>query len=227
MPAPFQPVPFTAQLIAQYAAPVGDVAENVHYVKTTGAWTAGNLSALCDAYANWLTTSVGGSAPAAQLNSHYALNQLVATDLGVEDGLQVQKTPTGGPIAGTTGGASVNAGLTLAVKWVTGVRGRAHLGRSYVIGIDGGSVTSDQNYVTPGYGAKLITNYNALKNVFPATNGAWSLVIVSRKKKGIAEVPGYPDQRATALTTPVTGVALSDFAIDFERRRAPAHSRRL
>jgi hypothetical protein len=158
------------------------------------------------------------------VTNEYTLSQLIATDLGTEAGLQITKTPVGGPTTGTVSNYS-NAGLTIAVKWVTGVRGKSFVGRTFFIGLDRGNATTDQNSIIPGYAASLIAAFNNLRLKFPATNGAWSLVVLSRSKKGINEVTGFPDRRSTALDTAVTGVGLTDLVIDFQRRRAPAHGR--
>lgn len=133
------------------------------------------------------------------------------------------------PIVGTQTEAALPNNATIAVKWSTGLIGRAFHGRTYHVGLTTNQVSVDHpNVLTDEARSGLIAAYDALRvgmaaaefvtlDIDDPVNDRFPLQVVSFVDAGSPRVP--------AVTTVVTSAALTDSFLDSMRRRLPAHNR--
>lgn len=108
-------------------------------------------------------------------------------------------------------------GISLAVKGTTGLPGRSFRSRTFWIGASVAWQTADKNQVTTATGGKLVTCLGNLIAAVTAADARWTLGVLSLSHNGAP--------RAAGVFTPVTNYSLTDFYFDYQRRRAPQHSR--
>jgi hypothetical protein len=135
-------------------------------------------------------------------------------------------TATGGtmPWSGAQTAAPTNSGVSLAVRMQTGLGGRGNHGRFFLVGMNAGLFDSAApNELKAGSISDFNTHLPALlaainnNNCVAEVGNSWTLVVASFILHG-ALLP-------TAVHHDVTSLNLKDHFFDFQRRRAPAHSR--
>lgn len=199
----FIPVANTAQceLIYNYQ---GQICQNVlhfEYVSTVGGTELVNLA---NDLISWYTASI-----AVRVNDQVELTGVVAIDMTAQNAEAVE---VGASVTGSRGTPTVNPlpnNVTVAVKKVTGLRGRSYRGRLYHVGLDDAQVSGNVLDSTTASG--FASGYNALV-VYPWTDTGWTYVVVS-KYSGNAP-------RTAGVTTPVLSHTV-DLTIDSQRRRLP------
>lgn len=102
--------------------------------------------------------------------------------------------------------------VTVAVKWLTALRGRSYRGRTYHIGLQREQVADNQ--LTPDMQSALIVDYNALIAAFDTT--AYDLVVCSRVNNKII--------RTTGVSTKIVACSV-DINLDSQRRRLNSRGR--
>lgn len=113
---------------------------------------------------------------------------------------------SGLPIAGTfnTSASSPN-NVTLAVKWITGLRGRSYRGRTYIPGLAQAFTVGNQ------ISAGMLTAYNtAYQALLSGLLAGWTFGVNSQYA---SKLP-----RGTAVFTPITGFTI-ETNVDSMRRR--------
>jgi len=182
--------------------------ETTFYVFEDTVWTATGLLLLAATFEDWWTTEVRVLVP-----NTVALRAIKATSLASETapGIELAVSP---PSVGTGTSPQLPNNVTIALKWVTALRGRSFRGRTYHIGLAEGQVAL--NAVDSAHLANLLTAYESINDYLEAVNPDWDLVVASRYSQGLPRVSG--------LATPITGVT-SDGVIDSQRRRLPKRGR--
>lgn len=218
------------QVNLHFNIPDGDVAQNTFYLEdqTCGgmpvpqAWTDGVAAQAADhlvtAYKNNIATIM--SSHAVNFDATWVWNE--AVDVGpLHEGVRI-----GGDVgfAGGATGDPLPNGVSLCFRLQTGLGGRSRHGRFYLpLYAAGQTNTPDTNSVKDANRAGWATD---LTNFLAAANGntcvlgvgdSWRLVVESFVEHG--------SLRPVALRTAVTAINVSDWNLDFQRRRAPGHSR--
>lgn len=190
------------------------------------AWTAEALTTLADAVIGWLNDGDGsGNTPKGLLTQDGQFLQVNARDLTTETSASI--VDTGGlPITGEDTGAHLQAGLCWALTLRTGLAGRNFRGRIYPFGFTQDLCASEgSNSVDSTVGANTVAAYNALVAKVAASDSTHNQLVVASKYHQV--VFGTPPTvpRDAGVMTPVTSIGASTYLIDFQRRRAPGHSR--
>jgi len=173
---------------------------NVFYFTKTGPWTPGDLTTLAASVATEWTSNIRP-----QQTNEMTLQSIEATDIAVAGGAQVIH-PVG--VVGGNSGSGVATGITLAVKFATGLSGRSNRGRMYFIGTPGGAILDNQYlalYVA-GLISALVTFFG---NVETTTSSTHTVVSYCNNKVW----------RSTAVTNHVISYLATDNNIDSQRRR--------
>jgi hypothetical protein len=119
---------------------------------------------------------------------------------------------TGLPLAGANGVLAAPMNVTVAIKWLTGSRGRSFRGRTYHCQLRTDMYVGST--INPGDVTGLATNYAFLLSA--VQTAGWQLAVTSYRHNNVA--------RLTALTTFITGLSI-DSTIDSQRRRLPGRGR--
>lgn len=181
--------------------------ENVYHVhKSSGAWDATTLTAMCAVFKGWFDASLK-----AQVSSGVSLVLIVATDQTSKTAPRVEYT-TGLPIAGTNAGTVLPNNATCAISWRTALRGRSYRGRTYHIGLTQTQVTA--NTVGAGTLTALSTAYAALMTA--VNTSGYQLVVASRFQDHLPLLFG--------VATPITAITI-DGSVDSQRRRLPGRGK--
>jgi hypothetical protein len=214
----FIPVTDTAEVTMSYEILDADIAENVFGVKNTGSWNATSLAALAAVFNTWNDTTVAGHAPYEGRNNNTILQSTTARDLTTQTSPVVTVAYPGSHGAGADNSGPLSNGLTKAFTARTGLSGRSQRGRTFVIGPSVDALNgADPNFVTSAWANDWVGWLNALIAAIPAANAAWSLVVISRFHNGAP--------RGSGQVTPITTYGYGNLFVDFQRRRAPGHSR--
>lgn len=112
------------------------------------------------------------------------------------------------PLVGGQASPALPFNVTLAVKFTTGFAGRSFRGRHYWIGLAEGQVTGDFVISTA---ADNIRGFLDTLRTQDLDAIGYDLVILSRQHNGVP--------RVTGVATTVTGVSLTDYRVDTQRRR--------
>jgi hypothetical protein len=128
------------------------------------------------------------------------------------------------PISGAVGVESMPNGVAKAMRFRTGLAGRAHHGRIFLPGVPRSFGTTDKaDLLTPAAQAAYVA---AGSSFLAAVNGnncvllvgdTWYLTVVSFETHDVNRVP--------AIETRVTAIDISDAFVDYQRRRSLGHSR--
>lgn len=196
---PFIPVPNTARVRMVYSL-FGQTIMNVFNYEQTGPFLSADLIALnSSVLTEWSANLKPGMSN--QITLEYIESTALDTAAGFQETLAV----------GVVGGRATPAaptGVTLAIKFASGLIGRSQRGRIYVVGSCIADLAGDQyDNVTA---AAILSNYTTFFNNIAATTGA-NHVVVSYCSGGV--------WRTTGQTTPVTNYVLTDNNIDSQRRR--------
>ena len=214
----FQPCPGVASVAIQVAGPDGDIGENILHVSngTGAAWTAGDLTTLNDAIDTWLTTGDGaGNKYTSFLSNGCTVQAIVSRDLTTQGGPEVTKLVSH---AGLDTAAPLQAGLTKAFTLRTGLSGRSNRGRVFALFLTVDTVSSgDVNAMDATHLSDSVSAWQSLIAAVAAAHTGWAWCVLSRQLNLVKRTNGNP--------VPITSVGYSHVYFDFQRRRAPAHSR--
>lgn len=180
----------------------GQQLENTLYFENENPWSIAGLEQLCIEITSWW-----GENMAPITTNQVTLRGVKATSLE-SDTAPAFDRPTSIP-GDLAQGAEPN-NVTLAIKFLTGGRGRSSRGRNYIVGLHVDAVTN--NEVNPVHAGQYISAYDLLRDPLVITQGAVH-VVVSRFEDGLPRDPG--------IAQPVTGVTFTDFIVDSQRRRLP------
>lgn len=117
------------------------------------------------------------------------------------------------PLIGTvTAAHPLPLNVTVAIKWLTALRGRSYRGRTYYIGLQQEQV--EDNALIGSMRSALVANYNALISAFDTT--AYDLVVCSRVNNKIV--------RSVGVATRIISASV-DVNLDSQRRRLNGRGR--
>lgn len=201
---PFVAIPDVVQLQAIHLWE-GQWTENVYHYYSVAAKTAANLHALGTA---WRTDWLANIQPL--LPSAASLQKLIITDLSSQSGVSVEHTDDMPVAGGSSSSPSLPNNVTVAIKWLTALRGRSYRGRTYHMGICDDGVTG--NVISTALRNALTSAYEQITQITDAIPNEWFLVVASRYANGVARNPG--------IYTYVTDVFV-DTIVDSQRRRLP------
>lgn len=201
----FVPVPDTVQVetVFNYNS---EIVENVYHCQFQVAYDENDIANLLDTFRTWWSTNMVPLVPDA-----LDLINLIGTDQDSQTGPRVEDA-TGLPISGGSADVPMPGNVTLAVRWLTGQRGRSFRGRTFHVGLGEGAVTG--NEVNAAKVSDLTTAYAQLLTDL-STFGA-PLVVASRFANGAP--------RVTGVATLVTSVFI-DSSVDSQRRRLAGRGR--
>lgn len=202
----FIPVALTAKVTMTYLLD-GQTVENVYHVKGSSEWDATTLDALTTAFENWETTH-----GTVMRGTDAILISVTAEALFIEDGPVFFSTVS---ISGILTNDLLPNNVTIAIKWVTGIRGRSFRGRTYHIGVTNDMVTtSGPNHINGAWVTGLLNHYGAL-------------LLVTYPNSGQLCVVSYAHDctwRSAGVATPIIAARLTDTVLDSQRRRLPSHN---
>lgn len=202
----FIPADKTAQVVAQFTWD-NQPCENVYWFLGTAEWTSTLLQSLANAVAGWITADALNS-----MATNVSAVRVLATDWSTQSGPQVEST-TGLPSSGVNAGLALPNNSTIAIKHVTGLRGRSFRGRTFWIGLND-TMRSD-NAITVGARTALIASLVHLNALASAVNGAQMSVVSFRHNNA---------PRGSAVVTPIISFTIEQ-TLDSMRRRLPGHNR--
>lgn len=186
----------------------GQIMENVYHVQFPATPTTTSQASVAAAFVSWFGSYLRG----VTANPCFLLKILV-TDLTTVTSGGIEYV-TGLPIPGTNGEDMSPGNVTVAVKWLTGIRGRSFRGRTYHVGLNRSMYTASTLFDASR--AALVSAYGELLTIIGGLTGGYSLVVLSRRA---AKAP-----RITAVASIITSVAV-DPTLDSQRRRLPGRGR--
>jgi len=196
---PFIPVADTARVRMVYSY-LGEEVMNVFYWKGDAPLIASDLSGLVDE----VHTAWAANQKAHQLTG-LTLLFIEATALDTDGGAQVTL-----PVneTGIIAGAGYPGGVTIAIKFSSGLSGRSNRGRMYWTGI--GESQASGNVLLDAVATAFVAD---MTNFFDAVETATGLthVVVSYCNDGA--------WRTTGVATPIISYLLVDKNLDSQRRR--------
>jgi len=198
---PFQPAERVIRVEPIYTYD-GQIVENVMHYQTDPAPDAVELAAFA---AQWLTqwqASVRATQP-----TNVSLNTIKVTSLDSEFAPGIEYT-VGLPLAGTATGVGLPNNVTVAVRYLTALRGRSYRGRLFHIGIR--NTDTLLNQVTTTFQTNLRAAYVVMLNV--ATTQSYFQGVLSRYQGGVLRPEGE--------FTDITSVQV-ERTLDSQRRRLP------
>lgn len=196
----FQPVENTARFEMVYTYNSVTV-ENVFHVQSAiTSWTNSDLTDSCNDFKTWYVDNIKAKQP-----STCSLNKIIATSLHTQVSPKIEYV-SGLPITGTGTGTPLPGNVTVAVKWVTGNRGRSARGRTFHIGLCEEQVTG--NLLDETFYTALLTAY---ENLLPVVNN-------SSKSLRVVSLWHNKVRLAAGVTYPITGCSINS-TIDTQRRR--------
>lgn len=219
--ATFVPVPNVAEARMIYIDQQNQIAMNTYHWLGSTTWNITTLNSLITSMISW-ENSTANPAKAVR-NINVQLQTVNCRDLSTQNGPVVQRTAG---VFGTDTDPPVPNNVTIAVKHVTNVAGRAFRGRSYWIGLTTAQLdaTGANQAVTPGTETALLAIYNTfLSGTGMALPNSAIPVVVSRYH-GV-DANRKPIPRSTGVATAITGYALVDRFLDSQRRRLVGHNR--
>lgn len=186
----------------------GQFVENVYHVQFPAAPTPSTMNTVAAAFVSWFNVTQKTT-----VNVNVNLVKVLMTDLSSVNAGGVEYT-TGLPIAGASAGTESPMNVTVAIKFLTGFRGRSYRGRIYHVGLVEGSYSGS----TLGAGSltTLKTTYDTLRTNIAGLAGGYGLVVLSRREN--------KNWRINAVATLITAVDV-DATLDSQRRRLPGRGR--
>lgn len=202
----------------------GDINENVFWVHNSAAWDAAGIKTMLDAFIAWWGTTEGGTSYKDLCSSDVSLVSVSGRDNTTQHGLVVVDQ-AGLPIAGTGSTPQIQLGCTKSFTARTGLAGKSYRGRVFAVGVPANQADApDIGTVKAAYANAMVQALNDLIDDVTAAIGTCQLVVCSRYYQ-----PGGPgtksQPRAAGIMTPITTFGFHDLNVDFQRRRAPGHSR--
>lgn len=185
----------------------GEYVENVHHFVQGNPPAVEDMQALAEAYVTFFNAYLKGT-----LHSACSLVAVKCTDLTAQNSPGIEYT-TGLPIAGTGQWDPMPNSVTIAVKWITALRGRSYRGRTYHVALSEQQVQG--NALTSGYHTALTTAYG---NLIYLVNGErdWFLAVATRVSGGVPRTQGEVHGVIAHTVDPV---------IDSQRRRLPGRGK--
>lgn len=197
---PFQVTPGGVEVVikcAQNNIPV----VNVMHVDAVGTVTLGDLDAIAGIFAGWIDTNF-----MAEAHESLVFQQLVVTDISVEDGQQVIVNGDGTVNGALTGdAAAANAAVVVSLR--TNRTGRSYRGRFYMGGLAVSGFANAQNVET-GYAAGIGNQITALIDLL--ADGGYKLAVLSRWLNKALRLVGVLTEIVSIVT---------DTKVDSQRRR--------
>lgn len=223
MPA-FVPVPNGLQVELVCTDQNADIQENSIWIKRSAPWTLSLIDAMCAAIASWFTTGDGTHSYQGQMCNFSELSALAARDHTTISSFSTVYQ-AGLPIVGSNATAAQAAGLTKSFTFRTGLAGKSYRGRSFFIGLAASHILAlDNNTLQTAFLTDMVDAWTSLIAAVTAADAEAVWAVCSRYyQPGGPSTPTVP--RASGVTTPVLAVGYSNNLIDFQRRRAPGHSR--
>lgn len=205
MPTPFVPGPNVLEIDAIYFQGTEKV-ENVFHLQGAAAWSESTIIAALGTYSTW-EAAWAASRRASNVN----LTLLVGRDLTTATSLSLEQVED---LAGTDTGQHLPNNVTVAIKAVTGFRGRSFRGRTYWIGLTATYLEANGSFINATEAGRLIDAMNALRTA--AWPNSAQLVVFSRRHDNA--------WRTTGVATPIERYVLTDEVVDSQRRRLPGHN---
>ena len=197
----FQPVPSTIRVEPVYRYD-SQVVENVLHYKYEVPVNEDELAEFAEEWYQLWNSNVRAWQP-----TNVILDKIKVTDLSSEFAPGIEYA-AGMPTAGLLTGVGLPNNVTVAVRYVTALRGRSYRGRSFHIGVRNTDTTLNQ--ITTTFQSGLDAAYTAMLNV--STTQLYVQTVVSRYQGGALRLEG--------VSTPITAVTV-DRTIDSQRRRLP------
>lgn len=197
----FQQVPLTTRCELVYSYK-GQLAMNVLHYKSLDAATADDLEAFAEEMVSQWTTFLRPIT-----HEDASLVAVRATSLDSEFAPGIEYT-TGLPLAGSVTGTGLPSNVTVAVRFLTALRGRSYRGRAFQIGMGSTQIVDGDNEISTAYQTALRNAWIGLQSI--ESDPVFAQCIVSRVSGG--------EPRVTGVATDVTGVAV-DIVLDSQRRR--------
>jgi hypothetical protein len=185
----------------------GQRIENVHHFQVDETPDVATCTALAQVYSVWWSDNLQPL-----VSSTVALTMIRCTILETESSPGVEFTG-GLPKSGQGAAAALPMNVTVAVRWVTGLRGRSYRGRTYHIGLPEEHVTMNQ--VSTAHLTALKAAYEDLM-ALSIPVGPAVLGVASRVHNGV--------ERPQGVITSAISVFI-DPTIDSQRRRLPGRGR--
>lgn len=208
MAGTFVPVPTVAELQMVYKLH-GQIIENTFYFRlNAGEWDATSLLALANHAITRYAALKNGQ------GNDLVFNKALATALFAQDAPGVEVDLLTGN-TGASGGGSAPGNVTLAVKRLTGLRGRSYRGRIFYPGIPLAWINPSTNSLIEADRAACV-QYIANFSLGVATDSTSQECVVSRYSGKLPS--GKPAPRAAGVVTDLTGWA-ADGDLDSMRRR--------
>jgi hypothetical protein len=199
---PFVPVPNCA-LLELRGTLDGQRVENTLWFSKTSPMLETELLALCSDVGLWWKTSI---APA--LSHDLTIHEIQATDQSTASGAIAVLDPSPA-IVGESPDKSLPNNCAFCVSIKSGLRGRKHRGRNFVMGIPESVVTN--SHASASFVNAIHNGYQALLTATSTSGFQW--VVVSRFSG--------PPPHTIGSSVPVVGAAVFDDVIDSQRRRLP------
>lgn len=196
----FIPAPRTIK-VAIEAVQGGIPIVNVIHVQAAGTVTLADLVNAADTVAAWVTSDL-----TLYLHNSVTVQQIVATDVSVANGIQYVAVMSTGNV-GQNSGTAAAANAALCVSFRTPFTGRSYRGRFYLGGMPT-SFQADAHEVVTGVTTDINASFTDLKDALDALGLA--LVVVSKFALGVA--------RLVAVVTEITTI-ITNTKIDSQRRR--------
>lgn len=214
----FIPVTNTAEITMEWQLRDSDIAQNVWGVKNTAAWDASSLTTMANAFLTWWHTTFGSDSYQSHQGPGTIMIDCIARDLTTQTSPVITVTNAHTPDNGTDSSGDLQNGLTKAFTARSGLSGRSQRGRTFVVGLASNTIdTGDNNLINTGTADSFVLILNGLIAAVPAAISTCSLVVISRFHNGAP--------RSSGVTTPILSYGYKDRYYDFQRRRAPGHSR--
>lgn len=173
---------------------------NVYHVDVGAAPTIGIINTVLGIFDTWIT---GSFAPL--VSSTITFDEIVATDISVQNGIQGSVVPT--TATGGAGGTPAAANAALVVSQRSNLSGRSFRGRTYIGGLTQ-TVQVTSHEVTTTYAAAVISGWQDLITALQAAG--YVLCILSKFANLVA--------RAAGVMTEIVGLIVNT-TIDSQRRR--------
>lgn len=210
---PFVPVPNCALVEARMLLD-SQQCENTTYWTRGAPWDVSTLTALNNAMLAWWSDFY-----APLVGAPVGLTEIACTSLESATAPQVTLPPAvaaNGEIAEET----LPNNVSITVSFRTALRGRAHRGRNYIVGLTQPQVNG--NTLAAGVSTSIVDAYLALLDVAADLSAHW---VVASRFSGIDPTTHKPIPRVTGITTPINAVVIVDQTVDSQRRRLPGRGR--
>jgi hypothetical protein len=222
----FIPALNTVEIALSFTDYTGDENINKFNVQNSVPWTAGTLLSMMDQFEDWFAVGDGGGGHTYQklMSNTCSLVAVKGRDLTTVSGISLV-TNIDLPQAGTVAGPAVAAGTTKAITHRTGLAGKSFRGRTFLAGVDAAHVPiPESGKIDASYCSNAVLAFTSLIAAVTTELATATLVVLSRYG-GVAPVGGHSVPRATGVMTPIIAFGYADLNVDFQRRRAPGHSR--